>query len=79
MVYAVYGIIELQSQNYLLAVTRAEFAANIAGKNVYLASEFKFIGLGMKDPVEDTVGWHHSVCDRHVSEVLPYEVFLLLE
>lgn len=55
LVYALYGIIELQSQNYLLAVTRAEFAANIAGKSVYLASEFKFIGLGVKDPIDDAV------------------------
>lgn len=47
---------ELQSQNYLVAVTRAEFAANIAGRNVYLAAEFKFIGLGMKDSAEDAVG-----------------------
>ena len=46
---------ELQSQNYLVAVTRAEFAANIAGRNVYLASEFKFVGLAMKDSVEDAV------------------------
>lgn len=50
-----YGIIELQSQNYLLAVTKAEFAANISGKSVHLASEFKFIGLGLKDPVDDAV------------------------
>ena len=48
-------MIELQSQNYLLAVTRAEFAANIAGRNVYLASEFKFIGLSMKDMMDDAV------------------------
>jgi hypothetical protein len=55
-VYALYGLVELQSQNYLVAVTRAEFAANIAGRNVYLASEFKFIGLAMKDSAEDAVG-----------------------
>lgn len=71
MVYAVYGIVELQSQNYLLAVTRAEFAASIAGKSVYLASEFKFIGLGLKDPVDDAVGsWSfstRSACSRSTS------------
>lgn len=53
--YALYGLVELQAQNYLVAVTRAEFAANIAGRNVYLASEFKFVGLGMKDSSEDAV------------------------
>jgi hypothetical protein len=63
-------MIELQSQNYLLAVTKAEFAANIAGKSVYLASEFKFIGLAAKDPVEDAVVPADSVCHQHVREVL---------
>jgi hypothetical protein len=55
LIYALYGMVEFQSQNYLLAVTRAEFAANIAGKSVYLASEFKFIGLAIKDPSGDAV------------------------
>ena len=53
--YALYGIIELQSQNYLIAITKAEFAANIAGCNAYVASEFKFIGLDLKDVLEDGV------------------------
>lgn len=55
LVYALYGVIELQSQSYLLAVTKAEFAANIAGRNIYMAAEFKFIGLGFKDNLEDSV------------------------
>lgn len=59
LIYALYGMVELQSQNYLLAVTRAEFAANIAGKSVYLASEFKFIGLAAKDPLDDAVKYSY--------------------
>ena len=62
LIYALYGMVEFQSQNYLLAVTRAEFAANVAGKSVYLASEFKFIGLAIKDPIEDAVLVSNKVC-----------------
>ena len=55
LIFALYGIVELQSQSYLVAVTQAEFAANITGKNIYLATEFKFIGLSLKDSKEDVV------------------------
>lgn len=55
LIFALYGVVELQSQSYLLVATKAEFAANIAGRNIYLAAEFKFIGLSFKDSLEDLV------------------------
>lgn len=55
MVYATYGYIELQNQNYLVVVTKADFAANVAGRNTYLATEFKFIGLGFRSETDDQV------------------------
>ena len=55
LIYALYGVIELESQSYLLAVTKAEFAANIAGRNIYMAAEFKFVGLAFKETLEDSV------------------------
>ena len=55
LIYALYGVVELQSQSFLLAVTKAEFAANITGRNIYIAAEFKFIGLGFKESLEDAV------------------------
>ena len=42
-------------QNYIIAVTKVEYAASVADKTVYLATEFKFIGLKCKDTAEDAV------------------------
>ena len=55
LIYTIYGIVELQYQKYIIAVTKAEFAANLAGKNIYLATEFTFIGLNLKDQADDAV------------------------
>lgn len=56
IVFGIYGIVKLQNQNYIVAVTKVEYAAAIAERNVYLATEFKFVGLKCKETTEDAVG-----------------------
>lgn len=36
-------------------MTKVEYAAAIAERNVYLATEFKFVGLKCKEASEDAV------------------------
>jgi hypothetical protein len=53
-------MMKLQNQNYIIAVTKVEYAAAIADRNIYLATEFKFVGLKCKDSTDDAVDYYSS-------------------
>lgn len=79
IVFGIYGIAKMQNQNYIIAVTKVEYAAAIADKNIYLATEFKFVGLKCKDSSEDAVRHGSDTApDLCVPEDLRQTSFLLL-
>jgi hypothetical protein len=44
-IFAVYGVIHLVTQNYLITVTEAEIKCEIADKQIYVAKKFEFIPM----------------------------------
>lgn len=55
MIYAIYGIVQFQTQRYMIVVDQAEVIGSLAGRSVYQALGFKYVplGRGMNQNPED--------------------------
>lgn len=46
-IYAIYGLVEFETQPYLIVVSEAKFSANLADHLVFQATQFEFIPLSV--------------------------------
>ena len=71
---AIYGIVTLKDENYLIAVTKSRKVASVLDQEIYLATEFKFIGLncGFTD---SKVGRVDKKCIQMFQRWLKKEIF----
>jgi hypothetical protein len=56
-IYAIYGIVEFETQKYLIVVSEANFSANLADHLVFQATKLEFIPLATlnKESSQDQV------------------------